>query len=386
MQIVVIILLASVALLLAGLIFQSVRSTARDRRREERHEASRRELEASFSAGLNTLSGSISGVTSLVHDQLSTISTQMQNSTGQINDRMESAAEMVSGVQRSLGALGATTERIVELSKSIQGVEEILKSPKLRGGLGESLLADLLAQSLPSAHYSLQHNFSNGTRVDALVTLNGGSVPIDSKFPLEDFRRIVSAESEEEARVARRAFITSIKKHIDAVADMYILPGEGTVNFALMYIPAENIYYESIVRDTSDERSGGAVASGGVSLSEYAQARRVIPVSPNTLYLYLQSVLMGLRGVEVGERATEILAHLDSLGNDFDTILSDFSVLGRHLGNAGAKYDELGGKIDRYSYALTRLGAGGSAEVAPGTEVAPASGEQAPAGAGKEPV
>jgi len=357
MQIVVIVLLALVALLLLGLVILFGRSSVRARVAEERHEATKRELEASFSTGLNTLSNSVSGVTSLVHDQLSLISTQMQSSTGQINDRMENAARMVSGVQRSLGALGTTTERLVELGKSIQGVEEILKSPKLRGGLGEFLLADLLAQSLPSAHYALQHNFSNGTRVDALVKLDGGSVPIDSKFPLEDFRRILSATSDEETRTARRAFVAGVKRHIDAVADMYILPAEGTLNFALMYIPAENIYYESIVRDLGgDTGSTASPPPSGVSLSEYAFARRVIPVSPNTLYLYLQSVLMGLRGAEVEGRATEILAHLDSLGNDFDAIATDFSVLGRHLGNATAKYDDIGGKVERYSYALTRLG------------------------------
>ncbi len=351
------ILLAVVALLLLGLILLSVRNGRTASRNAQAYEASRRQLEASFTTGLNSVSNSVSGVTALVHDQLSLITTQMQNSTGQLNERMDSAARLVTGVQHSLGALGATTERLMELGSSIQGVEEILKSPKLRGGLGEFLLADLLAQSLPSAHYSLQHNFSNGTRVDALVRLDGVSVPIDSKFPLENFRRIVAATAGDEIRAARRAFITGVKKHIDAVADMYIQPSEGTANFALMYIPAENIYYESIVREAAGDTGAGIGAGAG--LAEYAFARRVIPVSPNTLYLYLQTVLMGLRGIEVGERATEILAHLDSLGNDFDSIVSDLSVLNRHLSNASAKCGELGGKVERYSFALTRLEEGG---------------------------
>ncbi len=359
MQIVVIILLAIISLLLLGLILLSIRGAVKARKVDEKHEALKRELEASFALGINSVSSSISGVTTLVHDQLSLISTQMQNSTGQISDRMENAARMVSGVQRGLGELGSTTERLMELGNSIRGVEEILKSPKLRGGLGEFLLGDLLAQSLPVAHFTLQHNFSNGTRVDALVKLEGGAVPIDSKFPLESFRRLVSASSDEEAQAYRRAFISACKKHINAVADMYIQPAEGTVNFALMYIPAENIYYESIVRDVGGEKSDKNTS--GVTLSEYAFARRVVPVSPNTLYLYLQSVLMGLRGAEVGERAGEILAHLDRLGNDFDAILSDISILGRHLGNASTKYDELSGKASRYSYSLTRLEDGGTA-------------------------
>jgi DNA recombination protein RmuC len=176
--------------------------------------------------------------------------------------------------------------------------------------------------------------------VDAVIHLGNGLVPIDSKFPLESFNRVVAAESEEERTSLRRAFLRDVRKHVDAVA-RYIMPDEGTFEFALMYIPAEGVYYETFSRDdASDEQE---------SLSAYALSRRVIPVSPNSFYGYLQAIVLGLKGLRVEERAREIIDHLARLGKEFGRFREEFDVLGTHVGRAKTKYDELDKRVGRIS-------------------------------------
>ncbi|HDQ99703.1 MAG TPA: DNA recombination protein RmuC, partial [candidate division WOR-3 bacterium] len=218
---------------------------------------------------------------------------------------------------------------------------DILRAPKLRGIIGEFFLGDLLRQVVP-AHHQLQYRFASGEAVDAVVRLGPGLVPIDSKFPLEDFQRLIAETDEEQRRVLRRRFIAVVRKHIDAVADKYIRPDEGTYDFALMYIPAENVYYETIIRDSPEDDS----------ISARALARRVIPVSPNSLYAYLQVIVLGLRGLRVEERAGEILRHLGRLRQEYDRFRSEFDVLGTHLTNAGNRYAESARRLDRFG---TRL-------------------------------
>src|SRR6185369_5701362 len=171
-----------------------------------------------------------------------------------------------------LGELREATTKVYEVGRDVATLHDILRAPKLRGGLGELLLGDLLAQVLPPAHFTLQHAFRSGERVDAVVRLGDGLVPIDSKFPLEDFRRLLEAADDDQRTRARKAFVARVRKHVDDIATKYVLPDEGTYDFALMYIPAENVYYETIIRDAASD------------LVAYALAKKVIPVSPNTLY------------------------------------------------------------------------------------------------------
>jgi len=237
--------------------------------------------------------------------------------------------------------------RIYEVGKDISSLQELLKAPKIRGGIGEFLLGDLLSQILPSKHFSLPHTFKSGERVDAVIHLGKRLVPVDSKFPLENFRKLLKADSDRDRRVYRRRFVSDVKSHIDAIAGKYILPDEETFPFALMYIPAENVYYETIVKDQD--------ADDGKSIANYSMQKRVIPVSPNTFYLYLQTIILGLKGLEVEKNAQEILSALGRLGVDFDRFSRDFALIRTHLRNATVCYDSADRKLQRFEDKLKQV-------------------------------
>jgi DNA recombination protein RmuC len=180
----------------------------------------------------------------------------------------------------------------------------------------------------------MQHAFGDGSRVDAIVRLADGVVPIDSKFQLESYQRVVNATSPAELKSAQADFGRDFRKHVDAVRQ-YIRPAEGTVHFALMYMPSEGVYYE-------------AMARGDRGLAEYAWGRKVFPASPATFFVFLDAVAFGLRGLRVQERAREIVGRLESLKGDFAVIQEDFRVLGGHLSDAQKKYTATGGRMDGF--------------------------------------
>ena len=158
---------------------------------------------------------------------------------------------------------------------------------------------------------------------------------------------MIEAHSDEERIQYRRVFYNDVKKHVDAIAHKYIVPDEGTLDFALMYIPAENVYYELIVRD-GDEKS----------LVEYLYQKKIVPVSPNSFYAYMRTILLGLQGFQVEKRAQEIMGHLDKLSREYDKFVREFEVLGGHLNNAKNKYEEADKRLSRVETQLerTRLG------------------------------
>jgi DNA recombination protein RmuC len=286
-------------------------------------------------------------VTSQVNTRLGQVTDQLQKSTGDLNTRLDNAAKVVSEVSKGLGGLSEATKKVFEVGKDIASLQEILRSPKLRGGLGELFLGDLLAQILPPAHFTLQHRFKSGEVVDAVIRLGHNLVPVDAKFPLENFKRVIEVSSEEEQRAAKRKFIADVKKHIDAISGKYILPDEGTFDFALMYIPAENVYYELIIRDEAMDTDKG--------LLNYAFAKRVIPVSPNSFYAYLQTILLGLRGMHIEERAQDILTNLARLSGDFRKFQEEFELVGKHLTNTKSRYDEADKKLAKFEDKLQSL-------------------------------
>jgi DNA recombination protein RmuC len=304
------------------------------------------------------LSESLNGQVRLLNEQLGQVSgqfdrrladvaVQIQNSQKSVGERLDNAARVVGEVQRSLGSLGQATERLFEVGKDIAGLQEILQAPKLRGGFGEFFLNDLLAQILPAKHFETQYGFKTGDKVDAVIRLGGRLVPVDSKFPLENFRRVVDAKTDEEARQLRKKFASDVKKHIDAIAHKYILPDEGTYDFALMYIPAENVYYEVIVKDEASD--------GEKSLTDYALAKKVVPVSPNSFYAYLQAIILGLRGFEIEENARVIMQNLSRLRGDFQRFQEDFDVLGKHLSSSRSKYEDAEKRLSRLQDKLTSV-------------------------------
>jgi len=240
-------------------------------------------------------------------------------------------ARSLADVRERLGRLSEATVRLESLGRSVADVQELLKVPRLRGTLGEVWLEELLRQVFPARLYEMQYAFRAGERVDAVLRVGSRLVPIDSKFPLEACQRMLAAEGETAAR-ERRGFRRSLKERIDEIAEKYIRPEEGTLDFALMYIPAEAVYYEAVVRDEALEDQESIVG--------YALRRHVIPVSPHTFYAYVSAVLHGLRGLEVEERAREIETALGALRHQFDRFQRAFALVGRHLDNALKQYQE----------------------------------------------
>ncbi len=276
---------------------------------------------------------------------------QFSNLTQQINMRLKEVdekifssskhtSEIFANVKETLGALSQETKRIFEVGKDISTLQDILKAPKLRGSLGELLLGDLLAQILPPKFYTLQYKFKNNVQVDAVIKFaKDYLVPVDSKFPLSSFKLILDAKTEEERIRAKKRFISDVKKHVDDISSRYIIPEEGTLDFALMYIPAENVYYETIIKDESlGEES---------SIFSYSLKKKVIPVSPNSFYAYLQTILLGLKGMEIEESAKRIRQFLQSLHGDFVKLEDDFRTLGMHIQNARRKFEDTERKLER---------------------------------------
>ncbi|MCO5144257.1 MAG: DNA recombination protein RmuC [Oligoflexia bacterium] len=284
-----------------------------------------------------------------LNERMKETSTTLHSTQESVGLRLDNAAKVVGELQKKLGQMEESSKKIYDLGQGLQDLKDILKSPKLRGNMGEFFLEDLLRQILPPDHYSLQHTFRSGEKVDAIIKLGGSMVSVDSKFPLESFVRLIqiSEDQGELKKKEKRAFITAIKKHADAIAKKYILPDEGTFDFALMYIPAENIYYETIIKDDLLEESG--------SLYSYLLNKKVIPVSPNSLYAYLQVIILGLRGMKVQEHAKQIIADLQRVEVDLTKFKTDYVVLGKHLKNASSSYDESTRKIEKFEQRFTMI-------------------------------
>lgn len=275
----------------------------------------------------------------LLNQRLAELSRTLTDNTGQINTRLDNAARMVSDVSRALGELSRASQEIFEVGKNIASLQEILRPPKPRGGLGELFLGNLLQEMVPN-NYETQFKFRSGAKVDAVIKLGKRLVPIDAKFPLEGFQRMLAATDESQRRSWRKQFLADVKRQIDTIAEKYILPDEGTFDFALMYIPAENVYYETIVSYHGEEKE---------DILSYAFARRVIPVSPGTIYAYLQVIVLGLQGLQIERRAMDILSHLQRLQTEIGQFKEKFETLGSHLTNAHNRYEEAARELERLS-------------------------------------
>ena len=262
---------------------------------------------------------------------------------GIITGQITNTTNVVAQVEGKLGQMQEATRQIFDLARQISSLQDILQSPKMRGGLGEFLLSDLLSRCLQTDSYSLQYRFATGTIVDAALFVGKSTLCVDSKFPLENFRKIFQMESENEKKSARKLFLADVKKHVNDIAEKYILPEEGTLDFALMFIPAENVYYELIVRDESD-------------LYEHCLTKKVIPVSPNTFYAYLQVILMGLRGFQISEQAKQILAQLQQVGNDLLGFESHFSKIGNHLRDAQGSFQRSDQRLQKLKEKVATMG------------------------------
>ena len=257
---------------------------------------------------------------------------------GRLDALVNAQGGTMGDVRERLAGLAEATKRLEEVGASVAGLQELLKVPRLRGTLGETWLEELLRQIFPASLYETQHAFRSGERVDAVLRIGDRLVPVDSKFPLEACQRMLAAEGAA-AEVERRAFRKSLRARVDEIADKYIRPDEGTFEFALMYIPAENVYYEAVIR--------GEEVEGGDSFVAYALRRKVIPVSPNTFYAYLAAVLHGLRGLEVEKRAQQILESLGGLQQQLARFDEAYRLVGKHLEHAARQYAETDKQLGR---------------------------------------
>jgi DNA recombination protein RmuC len=293
------------------------------------------------------LQKTLGDLNSQLNTRLKDSSQLLTQSQKDINERLDNASQVVGDLRGKLGKLEEANARLFEVGKDIRSLQEILKTPKLRGSLGEFLLSDLLAQILPGEHFDLQYAFKNNEKVDAVVKIGGQLVAVDAKFPLENFQRFVAASDEAEKKSFRKMFVSDVKKHIEAIASKYIRPDEGTYDFALMYVPAENIYYEVIVKDEA--------AEGEHLLAHHAMKKRVIPVSPNTLYVYLNTIVLGLKGLRIEKAAQEILNGLARLGNDLGRIQEAFRKVGLHMQNARGAYEDAENRLGKFGEKMERL-------------------------------
>lgn len=279
-------------------------------------------------------------ISSQVNERLNQMNTSLQEANKIIGQNLGNATSVFGNVKEQLGKLEATNNQILEVSKNITGLQELLRAPKFRGQMGETLLENLLAQVLPREHYLIQHRFRTGDAVDAAVKLGERLVPVDAKFSLENFQKTLQAPDEQTKSAFRKKFIQDVKNRVDEVAAKYILPEENTYDFALMYIPAENVYYETIIKE---------------DLLSYCMSKKVIPVSPNTFYAYLQIICLGLKGLKIEENAKGILKNLSMLTSEITKFKEEFDVLGSHLSNANTKYLDSQKRLDRFSDKLMNI-------------------------------
>lgn len=256
-----------------------------------------------------------------------------------VDRRLENAQKTTNEIHASLGKQAVATAELLEQAKGLSRLEHALRPPKARGGFGELLLENLLRDRLPRGAYETQYGFSSGERVDAVIKVERYLVPVDAKFPLDNFERLVEAANDEERTLFEKAFGRDLKQHVDAIAGKYIRPDEGTYDFALMYLPAEGIYYELICGKTGE-------------LLRYAHEKRVFPVSPTTLTAQLQVIALGLKGLQIEERAQEVMAYCGQLQRDFASFRDDFEVVGKHLGNAQTKFAAAERRLDRFETKL----------------------------------
>mgnify|MGYP001558552910 FL=1 len=260
-------------------------------------------------------------LTDLMIGQLKEIRGSVDGTSQAMNDQMRSFTKEATQIREDLKQVQATV-------KDVSTFQEIFKSPKLRGQWGEASLEHILSQHFPKELYKIQYLFSSGEQVDAVLKLpNGLVLPIDSKFPSENFDKMVRASTETEKAFFKKSFLEDVKNRINEIATKYILPAEATTEFALMYIPAEAIYYE-IVSNIGKE----------LDVAAFAWSKRIILTSPNTLYLTLRTIEHWFKDTQVSKQTHEILKKLAKVHQDAEKLMDDFRKLGTHLRDASSAY------------------------------------------------
>jgi len=306
--------------------------------------AARREI-AGQAAGIGLLQQQLEALKAAQDKTSENLQKSLQTGQTTLTQSLQSSQQVLSRLNSQIGELQGTNKQMLQVGTEVRRLQDILSSPKLRGQMGEWSLENLLANVLPKDSYKLQYTFKDGKMVDAVVQLPDFLVPIDAKFPLPSFEKVVTAESDEERIKLRKQFLKDVTAHIDKIAADYIRPAEGTLDFALCYIPAENVYYETIVKYAGETQD----------ILQYSLDKKVIPASPNLLYAYLMTVVMGLHGLQIEKQAAEIRQNLKRLNASFADFINNWDVLGKHIRNAYSQYDEGHKKLDRFGLQLDQI-------------------------------
>ena len=331
-----------------------VRSASR--RTEAQLSAARQEMQSSLVAQSQAVTSQVS---QQITQAMQTVAQQLGQVRQEVQSGIASSGQLASDAQREVAQrLQASTEALVQMSQKIgevqqtsrdlsqaaQTLEAVLGGAKTRGTLGEVTLERLLEDALPQGAFAMQYRFtSTGAVVDAIVRSGERILPIDSKFPLDAYRRLADQQDE-----ARREFSQAVRKHADSIAEKYILPEEQTFDYALMFVPSEGVYYELLM--TEDSKYG--------RLDEYCRGKRVFPVSPNTFYACLAAIAVSLQGQKIEENARHLLASLAGLKKQVDSFAEVYEKMGVHLRNAQRSYEDADSRLNRARNSLEQMSQG----------------------------
>jgi DNA recombination protein RmuC len=276
-------------------------------------------------------------ITDLMINQLKEIRGTVDGSSKAMNDQIFSFTKETTKIRDEL-------KQVQDTVKDISSFQDIFKAPKLRGQWGEASLGHILSQHFPAELYKNQYLFSSGEQVDTVIKLpNGKVLSVDAKFPSENFSKMVETVGEERD-FFKKKFVDDVKNRITEITTKYILPSEGTVDFALMYIPAEAIYYEIVNNIGKD-----------FDLSNYAWSKKVILTSPNTIYLTLRTIEHWFKDTQISRRTQEILKRLNKINQDTEKLMDDFRKLGGHLRNSLSAYDNSERRLSLFSDKVEKL-------------------------------
>lgn len=251
-------------------------------------------------------------VTARVESSNDKIDRRLDMTMTDFNRRLDNTSQVISQVQKSIGEFS-------EIGRSMSDIQNLLKSPKLRGGIGEQVLSNILQEFLPVSMYQSQYSFRDGLKVDFILKTQKGIIPIDSKFPVENYQRFLKAEGDSEQKKFHHTFITDVKAHIKSIGEKYIKPDEGTIDYAVMYVPSESVYYEII---------------STTEIYDFSKKHRILLVSPMSFYAFLRVLLVSFEGERIEEKAREILSILRSLQKDYRETNKAFDLLQKHMTNA----------------------------------------------------
>lgn len=264
-----------------------------------------------------------------LRDTVKLVADQLKDSRESVERSSQTVHKQVEGFTTGLTQLTENLKQVHESVKGVSSFQDIFKSPKLRGIWGEASLESSLQQFFGREGYVIQHYFKSGEAVDAILKLpNDLILPIDSKFNWENFEKSINAETEANRVIYQKQFFSDVKKKIDEIANKYILPSEGTTDLALMYVPAETVYYE-IINNIKD-----------VDIPAYARSKKVWLVSPNTFGLSVSAIRHWVKDIQLSKQTKEIMRRLERIATDGNKLGEDFRKLGNHLSNARSSYED----------------------------------------------